>query len=456
MKIKMKKGFAPLIILATIALSLLSGYIGAKLLSSNPSFGANFNVSGGGTYRLKSTVAPADTTIHLSSFKEPISLLPYSMTYLNTDTAYGTLDPQQPTRSEFIAFTGITQNSDGSADLTGVTRGVPRTPGNGGCSTASTTLEQAHAGQSIFILSDSPCVFSQYAAKTNNELIPSLWTASSTNPWRYDLAWGELATSTSLKFTYNSWVGNNFVDKYSNQTILGVKTFSSLPTIPLTPSASTDAASKGYVDTGVLAGCANSTQTVKGCVELATAAEINAGTATGGTGAALVLTPDQFVLSNFGTPITTVTTVLSANTSTSTIDLTACAAKSTVHGTFSMPIASGLSTTTALTMTISGDTGVRYPDNTGTLQSYYTLSNNGDARVLATGGTFDLASTSRFTSIKSSFIAFATTSGVTILTDTQGAYGTTSTITWPYLNFSFKGRNDTYLATSTKVVIQCY
>lgn len=41
------------------------------------------------------------------------------------------------------------------------------------------------------------------------------------------------------------------VYKVGVQTIAGVKTFSSLPTIPLTPSATTDASSKGYVDTAV-------------------------------------------------------------------------------------------------------------------------------------------------------------------------------------------------------------
>lgn len=45
---------------------------------------------------------------------------------------------------------------------------------------------------------------------------------------------------------------------------------------------------------------ANASATVKGSVELATAAEITAGTATGGTGAALAITPDQLALS---TPI---------------------------------------------------------------------------------------------------------------------------------------------------------
>ena len=50
-------------------------------------------------------------------------------------------------------------------------------------------------------------------------------------------------TSTGLE------VDNTVVRTSGAQTIAGVKTFSALPTIPLTPSATTDAASKNYVDT---------------------------------------------------------------------------------------------------------------------------------------------------------------------------------------------------------------
>lgn len=143
-----------------------------------------FNPSGGGTYRLRSSVGISDTTIQLSSFKEPISNTPYTMSYLNSSIGYGTIDPQT-SRSEFVSFTGITQNSDGTASITGVSRGLSRTPAGAGC-TASTTLAQRHPGQSIFIISDSPCLFSEYAVKQNDEVITGSWTVptptSSGNP----------------------------------------------------------------------------------------------------------------------------------------------------------------------------------------------------------------------------------------------------------------------------------
>jgi len=175
-------------------------------LDSNVKLGA-YNWSGGGTYRLQSSIGTTDTTIKLSSFKEPISNTLYTMSYLNTSVAYGTLDPQQPTRSEFISFTGITQNADGTATLTGVTRGLSKSYPY----TTSSTYKQTHSGQSIFILSDSPQHFAEFAVKANDEVITGTWTfnnfpitasttyASDTVAGASELATGvEIASSTSV------------------------------------------------------------------------------------------------------------------------------------------------------------------------------------------------------------------------------------------------------------------
>lgn len=134
-----------------------------------------FYPTGGATYRLASSIGTSNTTLRLSSFKEPVSNIPYTMSYLGSSIAYGTLDPQT-NHSEFVSFTGITQNSDGTATISGLTRGLSRTPGTGGC-VGSTTLSQAHAGQSVFIsTSDSPCFFSEYAVKRNDEFVTGSWS----------------------------------------------------------------------------------------------------------------------------------------------------------------------------------------------------------------------------------------------------------------------------------------
>lgn len=133
-----------------------------------------FSPVAGGTYRLKTSIGSTDTTIVLSSLTEPITGSPITMTSLNSDIGYATVDPQSSTRKEFVSFTGITQNADGSATLTGVSRGL----GFQYPYTASSTLRKSHPGQSIFILSDSPQLFNEYARIRSNEIITGQWTFS--------------------------------------------------------------------------------------------------------------------------------------------------------------------------------------------------------------------------------------------------------------------------------------
>lgn len=145
-----------------------------EAVEDNVVFGA-YNTSGGGSYRLKSSLSSTDTTINLSSFKEPVSNIPYSMAFLNTSIGYGTVEPLTSDKSEFISFSGITQNADGSAQLTGVIRGLTKSPAGLAC-TASSTLAVRHPAQSIFILSDSPCHLAEYAVKRNDESISGSWS----------------------------------------------------------------------------------------------------------------------------------------------------------------------------------------------------------------------------------------------------------------------------------------
>lgn len=58
-------------------------------------------------------------------------------------------------------------------------------------------------------------------------------------------------------------------------------------------SSSTQLASKGYVDGVILTGCANSSETVNGCVQLATGLQIASTTSSGSTGARLAIPASQ-------------------------------------------------------------------------------------------------------------------------------------------------------------------
>lgn len=135
----------------------------------------SYNPNQGSTYNLGASIGSTDTSILLSSFLEPVSGTPLTMSYLNTSIAFGTIGPVTSS-SELISFTGITQNANGTATLTGVTRGLQKAYPY----TTSVTFQLPHAGQSIFILSDAPQVFAEYPAKNNNEDIVGLWNFEQT------------------------------------------------------------------------------------------------------------------------------------------------------------------------------------------------------------------------------------------------------------------------------------
>lgn len=232
-------------------LMLVGGFLGIHTQQpvQTPSFGA-FSPSGGGTYRIGQSIGTSDTTVKLSSFKEPVSGISYTMSYLGSDIEYGTISPQSSI-SEFVSFSGITQNTDGSATLTGVIRGLTRTPAGNFC-TASTTLAQSHAGQSIFILSNSPCFQAEYLPARTNATSTAIIAFSSTTPPRYDSVAAQ-STGTYI-------------------------------------STTSELASIAYVNAISVAGVSNGTASVKGIYQSATGAQASSGTLLGGTGASLALT----------------------------------------------------------------------------------------------------------------------------------------------------------------------
>lgn len=75
-----------------------------------------------------------------------------------------------------------------------------------------------------------------------------------------------------------------------DETLPNKLSYASVPTV----SADTDIISKKYADDLALAGAPNASTTVKGVAEIATDAELAAGTGTGGTGAATVATGSSF------------------------------------------------------------------------------------------------------------------------------------------------------------------
>lgn len=148
---------------------------------------------------------------------------------------YGTLEPGS-SKEEIVSFTGITQNANGTAILTGVSRGLDFLSPYA----ASTTLQKSHAGGAVFIMSNTaPFYGQQFALVNNTASIGAVWTFGSTSPPLYD-----------------------FNPDFSSQ-------------------ASTTLVSKGYVDASVAAGAVPITTSNAGIGILSTARQAASSTATG-------------------------------------------------------------------------------------------------------------------------------------------------------------------------------
>jgi len=245
---------------------------------------ATFHTAGAGTYTLSSSISSTATSILLTSFLEPVTGTPYTMVLLNTDIVYATIAPKTNS-SEFISFTGITQNANGTATLTGVTRGLAKKYPF----TTDSAYKLPHSGQSQFILSDAPQVFEKYGSIENTETLAGVKTFTSipvlpaSDP------------TTANQATRKSYVDTLVATKVGltgSESIDGVKTFTSSPIVP-TPTTAFQAAPKGYVDGVAIAGAPDASETVKGIVEEATNAEVAAGADTGGTGAKLFVPPSK-------------------------------------------------------------------------------------------------------------------------------------------------------------------
>lgn len=206
--------------------------------------GAVYPVGGTTFYLSGSGVTSSQSTIQLTSFQTPDGRN-LTMSMFGT-IGYGALEPGS-SKLEDITFTGITQNANGTATLTGVTRGNDFvTP-----YAASTTLAKAHAGGVPFILSNTPGFYTQFLSANNTATSSATLVFASTTPPRYDFP------STQASGSYIS--------------------------------TTSELASVAYVNAVALASAPNSSETVKGVSQLATGAQAQAGTSLGSTGARLVI-----------------------------------------------------------------------------------------------------------------------------------------------------------------------
>ncbi len=178
-----------------VLLIISGGVLGYSAFNSGPSVGGFTPVSGE-AYYLKQGISTTASSITVTSLTVPGTSQKLTMSDFG-DIGCGTLEPGR-TKREFFSFTGVTQNGDGSATFTGVSRGLsPISP-----YAASTTFAKTHSGGATLILSNSaPCFFEKIAIKANDESITGTWDFSSTTPPRYDLVPANHAIGAAVSTT---------------------------------------------------------------------------------------------------------------------------------------------------------------------------------------------------------------------------------------------------------------
>lgn len=113
------------------------------------------------------------TSVILKSF-QTIDGVNLAMSDFGT-IGYGTLEPGNGVLEEQISFSGVTQNSNGTATLTGVKSVLFISP-----YTETSGLSKTHAGSTTFVISNTSGFYNQFPAKGNDEIIDGQWTFTNT------------------------------------------------------------------------------------------------------------------------------------------------------------------------------------------------------------------------------------------------------------------------------------
>jgi hypothetical protein len=152
-----------------------ASWFGVAPQMQQPSFGAAFNpVQAQKTYLSGSGIETSDNSINLTSLTTPNGTAITMSNFGNI--GYATIDAGT-SKEENISFSGITQNANGTAQLTGVSRGLGFTYPY----TASASLAYAHSGGAAIILSNSAAFYSQFNIAANISTITGSWTFASSS-----------------------------------------------------------------------------------------------------------------------------------------------------------------------------------------------------------------------------------------------------------------------------------
>lgn len=223
-------------------------------------------------------VSIGNTSLTLQSFTQNDGVTLLTMSNFGI-MGYGTCQPAEGDQEEQISWTGITQNIDGTATLTGIQSVLTIYPYTG-----TSGFSQNHGWNTNFVVSNTAGFYNSFANKENDGTIISEWTfnalANNANP-KID--------SNSYSFTDLDYITKGYQDSVlteylrtdgTNEMLAALNMDSHLINNVTTPVSNQDAATKIYVDQSIAAGGVPAVPGTPGLVNIATQAQFNANTNT--------------------------------------------------------------------------------------------------------------------------------------------------------------------------------
>ena len=257
------------------------------------------------TINLYTSLSSSGTTMRITPYPRDLDGVKLTISDFGSNPTV-TVDPKVKNVEEIVGFTGITDNGDNTATLSGLTRDLyskyPYT---------TTGTGRPHGSSAIVVFSNNPQMYARFAAWENDGAVTGAWTFASTNRPSYD------TTPTFVN-------GLELIDK-------------------------------AYADALSFAGAPNASTIQKGIVQIATPVQAASSTASGSTAALLVIPASMATSSNDVAGLHAVITQNSGKINWNQIDL-GTAFTSTALATFSGGFAATGATTFSATSTAATST----------------------------------------------------------------------------------------------------
>ncbi len=173
-----------------------------------------------------------DTTLIITSPFAQIAGTLFAMTDFGTK-GYGTCEPGTQLIEESVTWTGVTQNANGTATLTGVSTQLMVAP-----YTETAGVKFSHAGGTKFVVTNTAGFYDNFANKSDDETIVNKWTFPTNGNWPI------VDNSATLPSADAQLATKKYVDGVAiagapnaSDVTKGITFLSSAPAVAVTPTA---------------------------------------------------------------------------------------------------------------------------------------------------------------------------------------------------------------------------